>query len=107
MIMYGRLEYDIHHERPHDSATSEGPDDVASLAPPSDSAGGLFSVEGAAVRITWDGTDPSAPHGIVFDVGTHFVPIGREMRFVSVGPGAATVSVLWVRTKLQGQPSTE
>ena len=76
MIMYGRLEYDIHHERPHDAATSDGPDDVASLDPPTDSAGGMFSVENAAVRITFDGSDPSAKHGVLFSEGTHFVPIG-------------------------------
>jgi hypothetical protein len=107
MIMYSRLEYDIHHERPHDSATSEGPDDVASLEAPSSSAGGLFSVETNAVRITFDGSDPTGSHGVVFDVGTHFVPLGREFRFVSNGDGPATVSVLWVRTKLQGAPTSE
>ena len=107
MIMYGRLEYDIHPEVPHDSATSQGPADVASLEAPPDSAGGLFSVENAAVRITFDGTDPSASHGVLFSEGTHFVPLGRELRFASNGPGAATVSVLWVRTKLQGAPSSE
>jgi hypothetical protein len=106
MIMYGRLEYDIHSERPHDSATSEGPDDVASLEAPPESAGCLFSVENNAVRITFDGQDPSASRGVVFDVGTHFMPLGRELRFVSTG-GSATVSALWVRTKLQGAPSTE
>jgi hypothetical protein len=107
MIMYGRLEYDIHHEQPHDSATSEGPDDVASLDAPTDTAGGMFSVENAAVRITFDGSDPSATHGVLFSEGTHFVPIGRELRFVSNGPGAATVSVAWVRTKLAGAPTSE
>lgn len=107
MIMYGRLEYDIHPEVPHDSATSEGPEDVASLEAPSDTAGGMFSVENAAVRISFDGQDPSASHGVVFDVGTHFVPLGRDLRFVSVGSGPATVSVLWVRTKLQGAPHSE
>jgi hypothetical protein len=107
VIMYGRLEYDIHHERAHDSATSEGPNNVASLQAPSDSAGGLFSVESNAVRMTFDGQDPSASRGVVFDVGTHFVPIGREFRFVSTGDGPATVSILWVRIKLGGAPSTE
>ena len=107
IILYGRLEYDIHHERPHDSATSQGPNDVASLQAPGNSAGGLFSVENAAVRITFDGTDPSASHGVVFDVGTHFVPIGRELRFVSTVEGPATVSVLWVKVKLGAAPTSE
>ena len=107
IILYARLEYDIHHDRPHDSATSEGPDDVASLQPPDESAGCLFSVENAAVRVTFDGEDPSASRGIVFDVGTHFLPIGRELRFVSNGQGPATVSVLWVRVKLGAAPTSE
>jgi hypothetical protein len=107
MIMYSRLEYDVHHERAHDSATSRGPDDAASLEPPQGAAGGLFSVEDASVRVTFDGSDPSASHGVVFDVGTHFVPLGRGLRFVSTGEGPATVSVLWVRTKLQAAPTSE
>jgi hypothetical protein len=107
MILYGRLEYDVHPEQPHDSATSEGPTDVATLEPPADPAGCMFSVENAAVRITFDGQDPSPSRGVVFDVGTHFVPLGRELRFVSNSEGSATVSVLWVRTKLAGAPSSE
>jgi hypothetical protein len=107
VIMYGRLEYDIHQEHPHDVATSAGADDVASLEAPPDSAGCFISVENVAVRVSFDGEDPSPSHGILLEPGTHFVPLGRELRFVPNGAGPATVSVLWVRVKLSGQPSTE
>lgn len=107
VIMYGRLEYDIHHEQPHDVATSTGPNDVASLEAPEDAAGCYVSVENAAVRVSFNGDDPSPSHGILLQPGTHFFPLGRELRFVPNGAGPATVSVLWIRTKLAGQPSTD
>ena len=107
VIMYGRLEYDIHQDRPHDIATSQGPDDVAMLEAPQDAAGCFFSPEDQAVRMSFDGQDPSSTHGLLVQPGTHFFPLGRDIRFVSAGEGPATVSALWVRTKLAGAPSTE
>ena len=107
VIMYGRLEYDVHQERPHDIATSQGPDDVAMLEAPEDAAGCFVSPENQAVRVSLDGQDPSPSHGLLVAQGTHFLPLGRDLRFVSGGEGPATVSVLWVRTKLAGAPSTE
>ena len=107
VIMYGRLEYDIHHEQPHDVATSQGPDDIATLAAPEDAAGSFLSPENQAVRVSFDGADPSPSHGLLIQPGTHFLPLGRDLRFVSGGEGPATVSVLWVRTKLAGAPSSD
>jgi hypothetical protein len=107
VIMYGRLEYDIHREQPHDSATSQGPDDVATLEAPQDAAGCYLSPENQAVRASFDGKDPSSSHGLLLPQGTHFLPLGRDVRFVSGGEGPATVSALWVRTKLAGAPTTE
>ena len=106
VIMYGRLEYDIHNERPHDTATSQGPDDVATLGAPSDAAGCFLSPEDKAVRVSLDGQDPSDSHGLLLQPGTHFLPLGRDVRFVSASGGSATVSALWVRTKLAGAPSS-
>jgi hypothetical protein len=106
VIMYGRLEYDIHHEQPHDVATSEGPGDVAALAAPDDAAGCAISVETQPVRVSFDGQDPSPSHGLLLQPGPHFLPIGRDLKFVSEQEESATVSVLWLRVKLSGQPST-
>ena len=106
VIMYGRLEYDIHNEQPHDVATSQGPDDMAMLEAPQDAAGCFLSPENQAVRVSLDGEDPSPSHGLLIPQGTHFLPLGRDVRFVSGGQGPATVSVLWVRTKLAGAPSS-
>jgi hypothetical protein len=107
VIMYGRLEYDVHHERGHDVATSSGPDDVQTLEAPQDAAGCFVSAENMAVRVSFDREDPSASHGLLIAQGTHFLPLGRDLRFISAGEGSATVSVLWVRTKLASAPSTE
>jgi hypothetical protein len=107
VIMYGRLEYDIHHEQPHDVATSQGPEDVAVLEAPEDAAGCFLTPEDQAVRVSLDGEDPSPSHGLLVVHGTHFFPLSRDLRFVSAGQGPATVSVLWVRTKLAGAPSTD
>jgi hypothetical protein len=106
VIMYGRLEYDIHQDQPHDVATSQGPEDVAMLEAPQDAAGCFVSPENQAVRVSLDGQDPSATHGLLLQPGTHFLPLGRDLRFASGGEGPATVSVLWVRTKLAGAPSS-
>jgi hypothetical protein len=107
VILYGRLEYDIHSEQPHDVATSNGPDDVALLEAPDDASGCHVSVETVAVRLTFDGEDPSPTHGIAVPPGMHFFPLGRDLRFIPNDGGPATVSVLWVRVKLSGAPSTE
>jgi hypothetical protein len=107
MIMYQRLEYDIHDELPHDVATSQGPEDVAMLEAPPNAAGCYLSPENQAVRVSLDGQDPSPSHGLLVVQGTHFLPLSRDIRFVSAGDGPATVSVMWVRTKLAGAPSTE
>lgn len=107
VIMYGRLEYDIHQDRPHDVVTSKGPEDVAVLEAPEDAAGCFVSPEEQAVRVSFDGQDPSSSHGLLVAQGTHFLPLGRDLRFVSGGEGPATVSVLWVRTKLSGAPSAD
>src|SRR5262245_14535477 len=106
VIMYGRLEYDIHHEQPHDVATSQGPEDAAMLKGPEDAAGCFRSPESQAVRASFDGGDPSPSHGLLIHPGTHFLPLGRDIRFASAGDGPATVSALWVRTKLAGAPSS-
>lgn len=106
VIMYGRLEYDIHQDQPHDVATSNGPEDVSMLEAPQDAAGCFVSPENQAVRVSLDGQDPSPSHGLLLQPGTHFLPLGRDLRFVSSGEGQATVSVLWVRTKLAGAPSS-
>ena len=106
VIMYGRLEYDVHQEQPHDMATSQGPDDVAMLEAPVDASGCFLSPENRAVRVSLDGQDPSETHGLLLQQGTHFLPLGRSVRFVSGGGGPATVSALWVRTKLAGAPSS-
>ena len=107
VIMYGRLEYDVHHERAHDVAVSSGSGDVGVLTPPEETAGCVISIENAPVRITFDGERPTESYGILMRPGEHFLPLGREMRFVSTQEHeSATVSVLWVRVKLSGQPST-
>jgi hypothetical protein len=57
--------------------------------------------------VSLDGQDPAPSHGLLVVQGTHFLPLSRDIRFVSAGDGPATVSVMWVRTKLAGAPSTE
>ena len=107
VIMYGRLEYDIHQEQPHDIATSQGPEDVAMLEAPPDSAGCFLSPENQAVRVSLDGQDPSSSHGLLVVPGTHFLPLGRDVRFVSGGEGPGDRERPWVRTKLAGQPASD
>lgn len=108
VILYGRLEYDIHLERAHDVASSQGADDVGVLTPPEDASGCLVSVESPPVRMTFDGENPTPSHGILLRPGEHFLPLAREIRFVSMHEERrATVSVLWVRVKLAGAPTAE
>jgi hypothetical protein len=106
VIMYGRLEYDTHHERAHDAAVSSGPGDVGVLTPPEDTAACVISVENVPVRITFDAQRPTPSYGLLMQPGEHALPLGREIRFVSTQDESATVSVLWLRVKLSGQPST-
>jgi hypothetical protein len=105
VIMYRGLEYDVHRERAHDVAVSSGPGDVGVLTPPEDTAGCVISVESAPVRITFDGERPTASYGILMRPGEHALPLGREIRFISTEEQSATVSVLWLRVKLSGEPS--
>jgi hypothetical protein len=105
VIMYRGLEYDVHRERAHDAAVSSGPGDVGVLTPPEDTAGCVISVESAPVRITFDGERPTASYGIFMRPGEHALPLGREIRFISTEEQSATVSVLWLRVKLSGEPS--
>jgi hypothetical protein len=108
VIMYGRLEYDIHRERAHDSANSTAADDVGVLTPPEDASGCLLSVEGVPVRLTFDGENPTPSYGILLRPGEHFLPFAREIRFVSAHEQRqATVSLLWVRVKRGGHGPAE
>jgi hypothetical protein len=105
VIMYRGLEYDVHRERAHDAAVSSGPGDVGVLTPPEDTAGCVISVESAPVRITFDGERPTESYGLLMRPGEHALPLGREIRFISTEEQSATVSVLWLRVKLSGEPS--
>jgi hypothetical protein len=108
VIMYGRREYDIHQERAHDAANSTAADDVGVLTPPEDASGCLLSVESIPVRVTFDGENPTPSYGILIGPGQHFLAFAREIRFVSVHEQRqATVSVVWVRTKLAGHAPAE
>jgi hypothetical protein len=106
VIMYRGLEYDTHQERAHDVAVSSGTADVGVLTPPENTAACVISVESAPVRVTFDGERPTASYGILMRPGEHALPLGREIRFVSTQEHeSATVSVLWLRVKLAGEPS--
>jgi hypothetical protein len=106
VIMYRGLEYDTHQERAHDAAVSSGTGDVGVLTPPQDTAASVISVESVPVRVTFDGERPTASYGILMRPGEHALPLGREMRFISTQDHeSATVSVLWLRVKLAGEPS--
>ena len=82
----------------HDWAVSEGPDDPRTISPPADATGVLLSVESASVRVTFDGTHPTASYGILLPVGAHAFPLKEEITFVSAEEGPAAVSVAWLKS---------
>lgn len=59
------------------------------------------TVEGAAIRVRADGTDPTAAVGIPFEVGDTFVVWGKRdlesVRFIRQGGVSATLSTEFAR----------
>jgi hypothetical protein len=82
----------------HDSTTSEGPDDPRTISPPPDATGVLLTVESVPVRVTFDGTHPTASYGLLLPVGAHAFPLKEEITFVSAEEGPAAVSVVWLKS---------
>ena len=73
---------------------------VTSLpTPDNDVMRAMIAVETNAVRMCWDGTDPSSSVGYPMAAGTHWIVTDRDllaaMRFISQS-GTATLSVAYM-----------
>ncbi|HXZ56238.1 MAG TPA: hypothetical protein VEG40_01485 [Gaiellaceae bacterium] len=81
--------------------TSNGPNDVKSLTAPKGTDAMALSVESPAIRVTFDGKNPSAKHGLRLVGADHFFAIGKSFKFASAEQGhSATINVVWLRARL-------
>jgi hypothetical protein len=83
------------------SATSTGPNNVKSVRAPAGTDAMALSVESPAIRVTFDGKNPSPTHGLRLVGPDHFFAIGKSFKFASAEAGKrATVNVIWLRARL-------
>lgn len=80
------------------AVTSANTTDVKTITAPKDAAGFWITVETTSCRLTWDGQTPDATHGLVFPAAAQplFIPIGRDVKFVSTAAANSIVQLAWV-----------
>jgi hypothetical protein len=95
MQIYARVDYEPVSQT---SATSNGPNDVQTVSPPSGSDACAFTIESPPVRVTFDGKKPTPKHGLLLRHGDHFLPFAVQMKFASAyAERQAVINWLWLR----------
>ena len=100
--------HDLAPSTPHEAATSTGPGNVQTIAPPAhptnpdgtDAAACFVTVKTTAARVTFDGSTPddSPPVGLVIPAGTIpvYFPFAKTINFMSDVAGNSELNVLWL-----------
>jgi hypothetical protein len=97
MHIAGTIAYDPGSQT---SSTSNGPNDVQTVTPPSGAEGVALSIESPPIRVTFDGKKPAPHHGLLLRSGDHFFPFAKPMKFASTTPGRdAIVNFLWLKLR--------
>lgn len=92
------MTYDIAQADTHDSATSTGTANVQTITAPASANACMVSAETNGARLTFDGGTPDATNGLMIAAGGAplFIPLGRDIKFVSQAAANSVVHVLWL-----------